>query len=309
MKRNYSVLIEYSPAYELIISLYTYIYNKNLKSIKLGKDWVEETKLKLPTRFALELEDERWEILHRTVLLISQCPEKKTVEEFLDWLEQLPAGELYERLSPWVSSIPLNLGEVRDRILYLLTEWNTHYFKSLDTGILDYLQDEVRFRQEEAQTCSPIDLIERVTNGMRVEPTDQLKQVILIPQYHCYPTTVMDYFRGMATCLYPIKETITSKEESSLVILQLTQCLADEKRLGILSYIAEKPRTLIEIHQHIKLAKSTVHHHITILRKAGIIRSHFIDHSTPAYYSLRESFIDRLNTELRSFLFKKGDLL
>jgi DNA-binding transcriptional ArsR family regulator len=303
MKNIYSIKIEYSPAYELVVSFYTYINHKNLKSPHLGSEWLTETKRKLPPAFALELKDERWEVLHRTVLLISQCPHKETAEAFLQWLEQLPAGELYERLAPWVSSIPLNLGEIRDRSIYLLSQWNEHYFRDVDPLVLQKLQKDAVLRAEQAKSHPPVDLIEEVTNGMRIEPTEQLRQVILVPQYHCRPATVLDFFRGIATCLYPIQ--VATEEDETSHLLALAQCLADEKRLRILRYIAEKPRTLGEIHRQVELAKSTVHHHITALRRAGMIRSHYVDHTTPAYYSLRESFVELLDARLRHFLLVK----
>lgn len=279
MNNKYSMTIDYSPAYELVTSFYTFILKKDLKSLRLGNDWWEETKEKLPASFARELEDERWEILHRTVLLISQCPQKETASGFLSWFERLPAGELYERLAPRVQSIPLHLSEIRDRSHYLLAQWHEHYFTHVSPEILTQLQHEAKVKSKLAEDSAPIDVIEQLTNGMRIEPTDQLQQVILVPQYHCYPTNIIDFYRGMATCLYPAKLPAISEDPAS-VFLQRAQCVADEKRLEILRYLAKGPRTLIGLHQHVKLAKSTVHHHITTLRRSGLIRSHFIDHTT-----------------------------
>ncbi len=300
MIKQYSIKIEYSPAYELVLSLYAYIHFHEMKFILLGKEWREETAGTLPPRFASELEDERWEVLHRMVLLIAQCPEKHTVEDFLQWLSQLPAGEIYERLAPWVSSIPLNLGEIRDRSLYLLSEWNQHYFARVDADILRGLERDAERLVRLADTVSPIDLAEEATNGLRIEPTENLKQVILIPQYHCRPGTILDFFQGIATCLYPVMEI--GENETISRLLPVTQCLSDEKRLQILRYLSEKPRTLSEIQQHVKLAKSTVHHHVSSLRRAGMIRSHYIDSSAPAYYSLRHQFVDRLHADLHHYL-------
>lgn len=307
MNNSYSISIEYSPAYELVTSFYTYIYHSNLKNNHLDTDWLEETKQKLPASFATELTDERWEVLHRVVLLISQCPEKATADQFLHWFEKLPAGELYERLAPWVNSIPLNLGEIRDRSLYLLSMWNEHYFQRFDSKLLMYLSEQEHKLTTLAAQLQPIDLIEQVTNGIRIEPTEQLEQVILVPQYHAAPSTILDFFRKKATCLYPAWPVESTEEASINQFLQLSQSLSDEKRLRILLFLSKQARTLNEIQQHVKLAKSTVHHHITTLRRAGMIRSHYIDHTAPAYYSLRESFIDVLHQNLTGLLLHRED--
>ncbi|MGD8189984.1 ArsR/SmtB family transcription factor [Brevibacillus ginsengisoli] len=305
MDKTYSVSIEFSPAYELVTSFYTYIYHSNLKNIQLGTDWYHETKQSLPQSFAEELADERWEVLHRVVLLISQCPQKTTAEQFLDWFEKLPAGELYERLAPWVSSIPLNLGELRDRSTYLLTKWNEHYFRRLEPSILTYLSDQANHLTALSTKLQPIELIDQATNGIRIEPTEQLEEVILVPQYHCAPSTILDFFRKKATCLYGAWPMKLTEETATEEFLQLAQALADEKRLRILLYLSKQACTLTEIQQHVKLAKSTVHHHMTTLRRAGMVRIHFLDHTTPSYYSLREPFIDGFHQKLKELLLHK----
>lgn len=306
MNKSYSICIEYSPAYELVASFYAYTFHSNLKNYRLGLEWYEETKLKLPPSLADELADERWEVLHRVVLLIAQCPQKESVEGFLQWLKTLPVGDLYERLAPWVNAIPLNLGEIRDQSLHLLSSWNEHYFRHLEPSILTFLSEEAHLLHSRSIQSAPIQLIDEVTNGLCIEPTGQLQQVILIPQYHCYPATILDFYRGKATCMYPARPFEPTEDTSTQQLLQWAQSLADEKRIRILLYLAGGARTLSEIQQHVKLAKSTVHHHITTLRRAGMIRSHFIDNTTPAYYSLRESFIDGFHRKLEQLLLHQG---
>lgn len=303
MAISYEIITEYSPAYELVVSFYTYVYHHSIKGIALTSDWREETRQQLPAKFAQELEDERWEVLHRAVLLISQCPDKSSADAFVRWFAQMPAGELYERLAPWVSSIPLNLAEIREQSSYLLSEWNEHYFKRFDKQKLAAIKQEADAKGKLAKMHDPLDLVESASNGMRIEPVDDLQSVILIPQYHCSPAAVLDFHRGMATCLYPFDPNDTSKNPESR-ILPLSQALADERRLAIIGHLAETPRTLIEITEQVKLAKSTVHHHLVLLRKAGIVRAHYVGSTTAAYYSIRDGFVQVLETGLTTLLSK-----
>lgn len=302
MDNMYSIKIEWSPAYECIMSLYNYIYEKERKHFLLGSAWKDETTRMLPPSFASELADERWEVLHRLVLLVAQSPQKNSVGDFLGWLGRIPPGEIYERLAPWVETIPLNLGEIRDHSLSLLTRWNEHYFSKLEPRILERLQNSADHLAELTKTTSPVELVDHATNGIWIEPNADLQQVVLVPQYHCAPTSVIDFYRGMATCLYPVGNAAREREEPLLELLPLTQCLADEKRLQILRCLAARTCTLGELQKQVSLAKSTVHHHVTALRRAGLIRAHYVGNTTIAYYSLRESFVDRLPVLLRSFL-------
>lgn len=295
MDREYSIVIEHSPAYELIISLYNYINNDKMKEVHLKGNWLEETKLRLPERFINELQDERWEVLHRIVLLISQCEKKSSIPEFLNWFENLSAGEIYERLAPWVESISNDLSVIRDRSVDILYKWNEYYFKSIDPTIQMQLKQDAISLNEKLSVSRPIDIIETATNGLRIEQQDNLRKVILVPQYHCSPSTILDYFDGIATCLYPINKTFY--EDGTRELVKVMQCLGDETRLNILIFLSRGPRSLIEIHKHMNLAKSTVHHHITKLKREGIIRSHFIGSSIPAFYSLRKEAISKINNK------------
>jgi DNA-binding transcriptional ArsR family regulator len=305
MNNPYSIRIEWSAAYECIISLYAYIYEKERKHLQLGVSWKEETKQQLPTAFAQELEDERWEVLHRLVLLVAQAPEKKSVADFLGWLEKLPPGEIYELLAPWVETIPLNLGEIRDHSVSLLARWNEHYFSRISPAIVTSLERSAEEMTELAGKMTAIELIDHASNGIWIEPMPDLQEVVLIPQYHCAPTSVLDFYRGLATCLYPVRDAGQTEPQPLLELLPLAQCLADEKRLHILRCLAEKKSTLGELQEQVSLAKSTVHHHVTALRRAGLIRAHYNGSTTIAAYSLRESFVDRLPVLLHSFLHKE----
>jgi len=149
------------------------------------------------------------------------------------WLERLPTGEIYERLTPWVRSIPFNLGEIRDRSLYLLSMWYEHYFRHLPQALLARLEQDAALTAGLAQRQQPRGLIEQLTNGMCLEPVAELGQVLLIPQYHCSPFTVLDFYHGMATCLYPVRQRQDIDPVADL--LPLTQCLADERGVMLMT--------------------------------------------------------------------------
>lgn len=303
---SYSVKVDHSPAYELVNSLYAFIYYKKLKPLDIKDEWIAKVKASIPKKFIAEFEDERWEVLHRIVLLITQCPKKDSVTDFLDWLEKVSPGEIFERLSPWVEAIPANIGEIRDKTLELLRLWNEYYFQYLPSDILSQLQADAALKAKRAQELSPIDLIEEVTNGIRVEPVDELTQVYVIPQYHCKPSVIHDYFKGMATYLYPIAPQLSEKEIAYQNIIRLSQALSDENRLKVLEFISRGPCNLIELHKNMGLAKSTVHHHATALAKAGIVRRHYMGSTTVAFYSVRPSFISLLTEGLECITLSKG---
>jgi hypothetical protein len=298
--QDYTITLDFAPAYELITSFYAYTHKKFVKYLDLGLDWRQRVKDGLSPSFASELENENLEVLHRINLLIWQCPGNRTPENFLNWLANQPPGDLYERLAPWLDFVPGNLGELRDRLVYLLTQWNEQYFHTFPHSILDELNKDLHAKRIATKKIPAVDLIEKATNGVRIEPSPELKQVFLVPQYHSAPSSVVDHFSGITFCLYPIESAAESQGVPSM-LLHKTKALADENRLRILRFLAAKPRTFSEVQQHIKLAKSTIHHHLGILRRAGLARSHYIVDSVQLY-SLRTDALDLLQAGLTDFL-------
>lgn len=303
---GYQLVIDFSPVYELINSLYKYIYHKQVKHLFLQDDWFRETKRKLAPQFAGQLADERFEVLHRLNLLVWQYKGDQTADAFLSWLQNQPAGEIYELLSPWVRSIPGNLGEIRDRMVYLLAKWNEQYFQHMDANILQALEKDADEKERLLTTLSPIDLIEEATNGIRLEETEEVKTVILTPQYHYYPAAILDFHEHICTCLYP--STSAMKTANGEVggkmysLVSITQALADSNRLKILRALNQQPANFAEIHKLLGLAKSTTNHHITALRRAGLIRAHHFGKSTAQKYSLRTSTIEKLGEQIMAFI-------
>ena len=53
--------------------------------------------------------------------------------------------------------------------------------------------------------------------------------------------------------------------------MRLSKALGDEKRLRILRALAEGEKTLMELAEMFGVAKTTMHHHMIVLRSAGLV--------------------------------------
>jgi len=74
------------------------------------------------------------------------------------------------------------------------------------------------------------------------------------------------------------------------------KALGDEARLRMVKLLYEGDRTLQEITEHLDVGKSTIHHHLKILRSANLVG--IVD----SKYSLKRNAIDLLAKELEYFL-------
>ncbi|MFT9847749.1 ArsR/SmtB family transcription factor [Aneurinibacillus sp. REN35] len=300
----YRVEVDMAPAYELIISLYQYINNKSMKGAELGRGWVKEVNAQLPEELIVKLSEKAWEVLHRLSLLVWQCPGERTPEQFISWLGSISPLELYERMIPWVTKIPKDFQEVQHHLIHLLEEWHHCYFKQRQSSILPMLEHSAAsLRDVLSKGEDPKQIVETYTNGICIEPVAATQRVLLIPQHHAAPYSIIDSYQGLLTCLYPV-----DIEEAPFLVKRVQrqlQALADKNRIYILKLLHEHPTcTFTEILHKTGLVKSNLHYHLSMLRTAGLIRAHRMSERIE-FYSMRPEGLQAMQEGLAAYM--KGE--
>ena len=79
------------------------------------------------------------------------------------------------------------------------------------------------------------------------------------------------------------------------------RALASSTRLTVLKSLDERRKTLTELSRAVKLAQSTMHHHLILLRTAGLVRV-FIGDGHTNRYTLRPNAVDTVASHLRQYL-------
>ena len=282
----------------------------------MGPAWVRRVRQRLPGAFVQELDAELQRHKDRSgtpaepelhsvhFLLIQHSPGERDAAAYLDWLAGTGVGELYECLAPhWPAgeTLPRELGAMRDRHLALLRLWNEHYFSHVDPAILSGLQDVARRLEAEIPSADPVELAERTTNGLVLGGAAP-PHLVLVPQHHMVPFNSMAKGHERLMILYPADVDGAPPDAPPASLRRLARALADESRLRILRQLStDEPRSLTEIARAARLAQSTIHHHLLLLRVAGLVRVHLGDgHANQ--YTLRPHAIEELGTRLRAYL-------
>lgn len=152
-----------------------------------------------------------------------------------------------------------------------------------------------------SRTMTAPRLVELATNGITFEPEQDVDGIVLIPSAVIRPwVTIASHGRWKIFC-YPIaEEHLTADPDSPpLRLVEIYKALGDERRLRLLRMVSEEPASLAEITDRIGLAKSTVHHHLSILRQAGLV---LITIGTDKVYSLRRDAVPEAADLLAGFL-------
>lgn len=302
---GYRVVFEFSPLYELVNSLELFLTKRSIKNVEIGTDWIKEVQEKLDAAsvdFGNHKDHPSFCYLY---LLIWQSPEKENVDGFLRWLTSLQPGSIYEKLFSYVSeSLPTDLAGIRDQYVDLIRKWNNAYFSKIDSEIIDILSESIVEWEGKAISGDPVQFVERISGGLKIEQYEGLQQVILTPTYHTNPLIVISKLKNIAHIFYPIDLPESDPNQPSKKLIRITKALADENRLRIIKLLSEGPKTFTEILQHFSVSKSTVHHHVMLLRTAGLISSYHTDECGTETYIYRPIGMDELNENFHEYLQK-----
>ena len=303
------VAVVWAPAYELLLSMGCFIDTRH-SPYELGPLWSRSVRDQLGAEAAARqsrksvtraFKDEG-DLLY---LLVHVCPGPRDAASFLGWFSQLTAGAAYEALAPCLPEsgprLPRDFVAWRDAALDLLGVWHTSVFRHIDPAILTGLQREADKLQARITNEPPLALIEDVTNGLVIEPSPECDSVTLAPQYHHRPYNNHTAVQGGVLLFYPCDVLPPPPDVPPATLMRLTHALGDESRLRMLRFLANGPRSLTEVARFAGLSQPTVHHHLTQLRAAGLVRIHFVL-SSPNRYSLRPHALEQLSNQLGAYL-------
>lgn len=137
---------------------------------------------------------------------------------------------------------------------------------------------------------SPEAAIEQLTGGYTFAADLGLRRITLAPSVFIDPfmSTRVDENSGDALVIYPIASDIFDGYEPVPARAELVvslKAIADDSRLSMLRLLANRPMYTADLVEQLRLAQPTVHHHLTQLRTARLIRQERDRHGMK--YSLR----------------------
>ena len=305
--------VDWAPAYELVLSLNSFLHcSRGAHSlVELGQSWVTSVRALLPedlrqqlSRTAVAKSFKEHEI-DRLILLAGAAPGARDASSFVDWFAGLTPGAAYEYLAPNAPEpgpqLPRDFLSWRDSMAEVLAGWNSSYFSTLDPAVLNGLQRASASLGKRLPVADPVGLVDEVTNGVLVEPSPSMRQVILVPQYHNRPYNDSVEVRDGTLLMFPCDVLPADPRLPPPRLMRLTHALSDESRLRMLRFLANGPCSLTEVARQVGLSQPTVHHHLTQLRVAGLVRVHFSD-ACSSRYSLRPHALEQLSSQLGSYL-------
>jgi DNA-binding transcriptional ArsR family regulator len=197
--------------------------------------------------------------------------------------------------------------------LYLeaLRSYQEVFFAEEEQRIRPALQTALERGQELADRLPLLDLLEELTQGVRLDTPPEGDTLTLVPSYWSTPLVLM----GMVSEDRPVWLFGARPPDASLVpgevvpetLLRTLKALSDPTRLRILRDLCQDALTPAQIARRLRLRAPTVTHHLRILRLAGLVQMTLVDEKQPRSYAARREAVSAACDSLKSFLGPGGD--
>jgi DNA-binding transcriptional ArsR family regulator len=189
----------------------------------------------------------------------------------------------------------------KDQVVEILRLWHEEIFAEGEGERAAVLAKDAATKRELALKMSAESLIEAATNGLEFRREPMIRQVVLVPQISMRPWNIMTAYEDTGIICYPVADESLGVDRSAppAGLIRLHKALSDEKRLRMLRLLAGGPATLQQLAEGVGLAKSSAHHHLVILRSAGLVK---VTLERESLYTLRRESIEESSRLLGSYL-------
>jgi DNA-binding transcriptional ArsR family regulator len=167
---------------------------------------------------------------------------------------------------------------------------------------LPALEADAAERRDAAASLDPLALIQSAIDTPYT-PTGDVQGVVLIPSFVVRPFVFYIEHGDRMLFVYPVPERLTASMGAAAPdrLVRLASALGDRGRLRILAALRERNMSLKELGETLNLPRSTLRHHVGILRGAGLLRP--MQSGTGfSSYQLREEAATDLSELVQKFL-------
>jgi DNA-binding transcriptional ArsR family regulator len=206
-------------------------------------------------------------------------------------------GDGAEILGPLLALSP---EETKDLAVEVLERWHGEVFAPSEAETVAILRRDAEAKRALLGTVGPEELIE-LASGIEFVPRPGITQVYLIPQIAIRPWVLLCEHDDTRLFCYAVADESMGLDAEAPPgrLVRIHKALGDEKRVRLLRAVAASNPTLQELVDQFDIPKTTLHHHMAILRTAGLVR---ITSDGERRYSVRFDVIPESSSLLEAYL-------
>ncbi|MFQ5967009.1 MAG: ArsR/SmtB family transcription factor [Acidimicrobiia bacterium] len=199
------------------------------------------------------------------------------------------AGEHPEWKANLTQLLEVPSEELGPRLAGLLSRFRDEAYSQPEKQFSEPIARDSAAKSALIPTTSATRMIELSTNGVEYEVPSHVQTLLLAPSVVIRPWSLLAEHNSTYVLCYPVADEFLTTDPDSppQSLINAYKALSDDRRLRILHRLSTEDATLQELADHLDVAKSTVHHHIGLLRAAGLVRVKVQGHKEQSLYGLR----------------------
>jgi DNA-binding transcriptional ArsR family regulator len=187
-----------------------------------------------------------------------------------EWKKTVPAKTIQAELDMWAG-----VADYGERILSALQAYYEVFFAEEERRIQPILEEQLHRAQALAKKLDILDLLEELSQGVRLSEMPEVKELILAPTYWGAPFLYFgEIDEGRRIMLFGARPENASVVPGEIVpdqLLNALKAMSDPTRLRILRYLNTEALTPTQLARRLRLRAPTVIHHLHALRAAGLV--------------------------------------
>lgn len=193
-----------------------------------------------------------------------------------------------------------------ERYLAALRAYHEAFFAEEEARIRPALQQALARAQELAARLALPDLVEELSQGLRLDVMPEVDSLILAPSYWCTP--YVHFGKVDPRCemwlfgARPAEASLVPGETIPDSLLRALKALSDPTRLRILHYLSQEPLNPAELSRRLRLRVPTVSHHLEVLRLAGLVQLTLGERAVVKSYAARREAVAAACSALQHFI-------
>ena len=165
---------------------------------------------------------------------------------------------------------------VQREIAAIVEEWAWRVFPAFATSALTIIDRDAEAKERLLEASPPRDVLRISTNGVEFEPPAWVTDIVIVPTVALRPFLAPVEFGTTEIFLCSVGDEAFDDDQAAPPrrLVKLAAALGDERRLRILHALADVELTASEIADRLGVERTSLHHHLGILRSAGLVTIH-----------------------------------
>ncbi|WP_289141618.1 helix-turn-helix transcriptional regulator [uncultured Brevibacillus sp.] len=338
-RTTYHVELSFSPLFEAALGIAAVTYDDIRPTLEQPAEYWQQLMDELDPGTLRELDYAKQNNTWKTLLQLLHQHSFSDLSAFLSYVKGLPSEELRYQAFPYLGEelqalrqqaargsdgaiyalqnacrshlfFPAYIAHIgstepeklRSHLLLLIEGWYNTHVKPREAEISSILERDCTHKKAMQERLSAEAFVEWATHGS-YPPEPAITRVLLIPHIIYRPWTIHANDAGTKIFYYPVADEslhdTVDPYRPSQTLVQTLKVLGDEYRLRLVKMLSEKEMSLQEMTERLGVAKSTVHHHLSLLRSAHLVEG------KGNKYRFKRKALDKMPVLLQQFL---GDM-